>query len=172
MFMLIFMFIGASPSSTGGGVKTTTMYTLYKSIASYVKGKRALIYNREISSKSRHKAFMLVTLGICCIIVFTTLILGIEILFKVKMQGLNINDVTVGQVMFHQILFEVTSAFGTVGLSMGITSGLEPLSKIIMCLVMFLGRLGPLTIFSLLNRNYYKPTDTEVEYLEQDMLIG
>lgn len=172
VIMLIYMFIGASPSSTGGGVKTTTIYTMYKTVVSYSKGKKPILYDREISKQSIHKAFMLCFLGVTCIMIFTLTILSIEIFFKVKLEGLELSDVTVGQVMLQNILFEVGSAFGTVGLSTGITSGLEPLSKIVMCFVMFLGRLGPLTIFSILNRNYNKIEDDEVEYLEHEMLIG
>ncbi|MFI3329627.1 MAG: potassium transporter TrkG [bacterium] len=172
LIMLVYMFIGASPSSTGGGVKTTTIYTMYKTIVSYSKGKKPIVYDREVSKQSIHKAFMLCFLGVTCITLFTLTILTIEILFKVKLQGLQLNEVTAGQIALQNILFEVGSAFGTVGLSTGITSGLEPLSKVVMCLVMFLGRLGPLTIFSILNRNYNKPSDGEVEYLEHEMLIG
>lgn len=167
LIMCMYMFVGASPSSTGGGIKTTTLYTMYKTLISYIKGKKPIIYNREISKTSRHKAFMLFFIGISCVLLYTTLILSVEVFFKVKMQGELLSSVT-----FSQIFFEVVSAFATVGLSTGITSSLEPLSKIILCSLMFFGRLGPLTFFSLLNRNYFKPEDTEVEYLEENIIVG
>ncbi len=172
LIMLVLMFIGASPSSTGGGVKTTTIYTMYKTVASYSRGKKPIVYDREVSKQSIHKAFMLCFLGVTCIVLFTTTILTIEYIGKVKIPGLEYSTLDIPHVSLQNILFEIGSAFGTVGLSTGITAGLEPLSKVVMCLVMFLGRLGPLTIFSILNRNYNKPTDDEVEYLEHEMLIG
>ncbi len=172
LIMIVLMFIGASPSSTGGGVKTTTIYTMYKAVASYAKGKKPIVYKREISKQSINKAFMLCFLGVFCIMFFTTTIISIEIICKVKVENLNYTDVTTPQIVFQNVLFEVVSAFGTAGLSTGITAGLESGSKLVMCLVMFLGRLGPLTIFSILNRNYNKPEDDEVQYLEHEMLIG
>ncbi len=168
LIMCLYMFVGASPSSTGGGVKTTTLYTIYKSISSYMKGKKPIIYNREVSKSSRHRAFMLFFMGIACILFYTIVILSVEMFFKVRLNG-----ELESSVGFSQVFFEVVSAFGTVGLSTGITSTLEPLSKVILCTLMFFGRLGPLTIFSLLNRNYYKPEDSnEVEYLEENIIVG
>ncbi len=169
LVMLILMFIGANPSSTGGGIKTTTFYTVFKSLVCFFQGKKPVIYNRKISKETRDKAFRLMFLGFGCVLVFTFLIFGIELLGKVKLGDFTVDSF---ELRFENILFEVTSAFGTVGLSTGITSTLEPFSKVVLCVLMFFGRLGPLTIFSLLNRNYNKPENDAVEYLELDIMIG
>ncbi len=70
------------------------------------------------------------------------------------------------------LLFETVSAFGTVGLSMGVTPYLLPASKIILSLLMFTGRLGPITIFGILNRNWGHPYASSVEYPSEKILVG
>lgn len=73
---------------------------------------------------------------------------------------------------FLKMLFETFSAFGTVGLSMGITPFLMPTSKILLSLLMFLGRLGPISIFGLMNRNWGVPQVSNIEYAREKIIIG
>ena len=69
-------------------------------------------------------------------------------------------------------LFEVVSAFSTTGLSMGITSSLNTFNKLFICLIMFVGRLGPLTIIGLVNKNWMTESNEEIQYVEESVIIG
>lgn len=159
LLIIVLMFIGASPMSTGGGIKTTTFYTMVKSVFSFSQGKTTITYKRKISEDTKLKAFTLTVLAITAIIIVTFLLLVIE--------GNNANH----PLNFTKALFEATSAFGTVGLSMGVTPYLMPASKFVLILMMYFGRLGPLTIFSLWNRNWNKPNNI-VEYIPEKIIIG
>ncbi|MBP5407817.1 MAG: H(+)-transporting ATPase [Bacilli bacterium] len=157
MILLLLMFIGASPCSTGGGIKTTTVFTLVISILYMAIGKKPKAFNRRISTDSILKAFTLCTMAIFYCLVMTFLVHA-----SLVSQGISLGDVA----------FEVISAFGTVGLSTGITTQLNVISKIIIGITMFIGRLGPLTIASLWNRNWMKNTNSEVDYIEERIMIG
>ena len=71
-----------------------------------------------------------------------------------------------------KVLFEVVSAFSTTGLSMGITSSLNIFNKLFFCLIMFVGRLGPLTIIGLVNKNWMTESNEEIQYVEESVIIG
>ena len=73
---------------------------------------------------------------------------------------------------FIKLLCETFSAFGTVGLSMGITPNLMPASKVLLSALMFLGRLGPITIFGLMNKNWGHPQTSSIEYATERIIIG
>jgi len=156
--IMIFMFIGASPNSTGGGIKTTTFYIMFRSIISFLKGKPIIINNRRIGSESRTKAFTLAGLAFSSIVVVFIVLTLIEA---------NNPDMS-----FLKMLFETFSAFGTVGLSMGITPSLLPASKVLLSFLMFLGRLGPITIFGLMNKNWGVPQVSNIEYATEKIIIG
>lgn len=155
-----FMFIGASPSSTGGGIKTTTFYTMFKAITSFSKGKKTITYDRWISEDTKLRAFTLTTLSIIAIFFVMLILLAIE------------RNNPMYEVSFQQIFFETTSAFGTVGLSLGITPYLQTGSKIILSFLMLFGRLGPLTIFSLWNQNWNRSEVSNVRYVEEKIILG
>lgn len=158
--IMIFMFIGASPNSTGGGIKTTTFYIMFRSIVSFLKGKPIIINKRRIGSESRTKAFTLAGLALTSIIVVFIILVRVEA-----------NNPST-EMTFLKMLFETFSAFGTVGLSMGITPFLMPTSKILLSLLMFLGRLGPISIFGLMNRNWGVPQVSNIEYAREKIIIG
>ena len=124
--LIILMFIGASPGSTGGGIKTTTLFTLNKSIYSTSTNKHCTAFKRKIPLGVILKAFNVTILALFVICIGTFILSILEPNYT-----------------FMQLLFEVTSAFGTVGLSTGITPDLSALSKFIISLIMFIGRLGP-----------------------------
>jgi len=149
--IIILMFIGASPGSTGGGIKTTTVFTLFKSVYSAATNKHCSAFKRKIPHDIVTKAFFIAFLAVSLICVDTFLISIIEPEFT-----------------FMQILFEVVSAFGTVGLSTGITPELSPWSKIILILTMFIGRLGPLTIATVWSTRRM----SNVTYSEETIIIG
>jgi len=158
--MMAFMFVGASPSSTGGGIKTTTLFVMIKSVSSFSVGKTTKVFDRKIGHESKIKAFTLTSISIFVVFLFTILILALE-------SG---NQDFV--VSLENILFEVVSAFGTVGFSLGLTPYLGVVSKIALCFLMMFGRLGALTIFSLWNRNWNNPNNENVGYLEEKMIVG
>ncbi len=130
--MCVLMFIGASPGSTGGGVKTTTAYVFVKRLLSVITGREAISFKRRIKSDSMSKAYLIVSLGLVWVILQSTLMSLFD-------PAVNLRD----------ILFEQFSAFGTAGLSTGITGSLSIPSKLILILTMYIGRLGPLTISTL-----------------------
>lgn len=160
LVMIVLMFIGASPVSTGGGIKTTTFYTMIKSVISFSRGRKTITHNRRILEETKLKAFTLTVLAVMAVLIVCFALLAIE--------DHNPNY----QASMTNILFESTSAFGTVGLSMGITPMLFPISKFILCILMFTGRLGPLTIFSLWNRNWNRPSKNDVEFIPERIIIG
>lgn len=147
----ILMFIGASPGSTGGGIKTTTVFTLIKSAYSLSTNQDCNCFKRRIPFDTIHKAFILALLGMT--VVFTNTIL-ISILNP--------------QFEFILVLFEVVSGFGTVGLSAGITPELDIASKVILIVTMFIGRLGPLTIASI----WSNKSMPNISYSEEGIAIG
>ncbi len=155
-----FMFVGASPNSTGGGIKTTTFYTMFFSTFSFLRGKPPVIKQKRIDDETRLKAFTLAGLAVSMIfIVFITL------------ASIESNNPAITN-PFTQLLFETMSAFGTVGLSMGITSSLSIASKWVVMIMMFVGRLGPITIFGIFNKNWGHPNVSNVEYSPAKILIG
>ena len=127
--MCILMFIGANPGSTGGGMKTTTMFVLIKSLISTATGKEAVAFGKKIKDDALHKAFVIVSLGLCWVIFASFLLTMLE-----------------PQLSLAEVLFETVSAVATVGLSMDVTPTLGTLSKLIIIVTMYIGRLGPLTI--------------------------
>lgn len=131
LFLIIFlMFIGASPGSTGGGIKTTTFATLLGAVWSNIKGKEDVIFFRNrILYDTIYKALTVTVSGLFVVMMITMLLM-----------------ITEPNKDFLMILFEATSAFATVGLSMGLTPELSPVGKILIILTMFAGRVGPLTI--------------------------
>jgi trk system potassium uptake protein len=131
LFLIIFlMFIGASPGSTGGGIKTTTFATLLGTVWSQIKGKEDVVFfRRRIEVEIIFKALTVTVSGLFLVIVITMLL-----------------TITESGQDFFMILFEATSAFATVGLSMGLTPELSPIGRILIIFTMFAGRIGPLTV--------------------------
>jgi trk system potassium uptake protein len=131
LFLTIFlMFVGASPGSTGGGIKTTTFATLLGTVWSQVKGKEdVVLFRRRILTEIIFKALTVTVSGLFLVMVITMLLTITEV-------GKD----------FLMILFEATSAFATVGLSMGLTPELSPTGQILIIFTMFAGRVGPLTV--------------------------
>jgi trk system potassium uptake protein TrkH len=152
LMFLVLMFIGASPGSTGGGIKTTTFAVLVLSVASMLRGKRELsVFNRKLSLTNHREATSLMTLAGSIIFITVFLLLLIE------------------TKPFEKIIFEAISAFGTVGLSMGITSGLSNAGKTLITLLMYMGRIGPLTMIYALSM---RKRQANITYAEEKIAIG
>lgn len=128
-FIVILMFIGASPGSTGGGIKTTTFTILISAIVTMIRGKEDIVIFRYRLAKDRILKAITLTMMALFLVIIVTMLLS-----------------TTEDSQFLKILFEVTSAFGTVGLTMGLTPELTTFGKILISLTMFAGRLGPITL--------------------------
>lgn len=129
---LILMWIGASPMSTGGGIKTTTFAVALKSMYSVIRGKKQVeIANRQLTPENVNRAGAIIFLSILWIGIATTLV-----------------SITEPHGTVTQVLFEVTSALSTVGLTLDFTHTLSDTGKIIISITMFVGRVGLITILS------------------------
>ena len=149
--LILLMFIGASPGSTGGGIKTSTVFVMGNVIRGVIFNKHYSAFRRKISESVIMQAFV-VTLLSFCIVAFSVFLISI----------------LEPEYSFMQILFECVSAFGTVGLSTGITPELGSAAKFVLILTMFVGRLGALTIATL--GNFKEPS--EVSYTTEIITIG
>lgn len=147
------MFIGASPGGTGGGIKTTTLRVLTSCTRAILQGKEeVLLYERKIAISLILKAVGVVFGSLATVIGATILI-----------------SITDPKLEFIQILFEVVSAFGTVGLSTGITAGVSTGAKIILIVTMYIGRVGVLLLMSAILGD---PRLSRVHYPEENLLVG
>lgn len=156
---IILMFIGASPASTGGGIKTTVLFVILAVVWNNIRGRNQAVINRqEIPSKSIMKAITTVVFALLIITVASLMIMIAE-------KG---NPVMNSE----NIIFEAVSAFGTVGLSMGITPHLSLISKIIIALTMFLGRVGPLTVGIAFLSKGTTNINNIIKYPEAKIMIG
>ncbi|MBQ7281394.1 MAG: ATPase [Spirochaetales bacterium] len=152
LVMIFLMFIGANPGSTGGGVKTTTVFVIFIAMASVVTGKKPDAFKRRIPQDSITKALTVFVMAIIVILIATFSIMLIE---GDKYSTLD-------------VLFEVVSAAATVGLSRSLTPLLSIGSQMIIMAVMFLGRLGPLTIVTM----FTKMRQEHLEHIEENVIIG
>jgi len=156
MTLIFLMFIGASPGSTGGGIKTCTFAVVAASIYAMFKNKRrTMLFSRSIPRRIIREALVIFFLAFSWIFVFTILVTFSEM-------GRRGGD-------FIKAFFEVVSAFGTVGLSTGITAGLNEFSKCCITATMFAGRVGPLTLA--LAVAFRERKDNYV-YPEEDVMVG
>ncbi|WP_435163036.1 TrkH family potassium uptake protein [Paenibacillus glycanilyticus] len=155
LFMIVLMFIGGSSGSTAGGIKTNTFAVLIMSVLAIVRGREdVVIYKRRLATDFilRALAVIIISLGV---------VLVCAILLTITERHTDHN--------FMDILFEATSAFGTVGMTLGLTSKLTFAGKLVIIATMFIGRLGPLTMAYAMtrssNKQYYR-------YPEEKLMIG
>jgi trk system potassium uptake protein len=152
LVLMALMFIGASPASTGGGVKTTTFGAVVIAVIALIRGRQEpVLFLRRLPLEQIFKAVAIIG-GAASLIFATTFVLT---LFERE--------------EFMALLFEAVSAFGTVGLSTGITPGLSAPSKVAIIITMFVGRLGPLTLLVALTRRKH---EDGLHYPEEKLMIG
>lgn len=151
LVLTILMFIGASPGSTGGGIKTSTFFVLLQGIKAAATNTSEKAYHYAVPKDAFRKAAVITLLAIS--VVFT---------------GTYLMSIMETKISLMDALFEMTSAFGTVGLSTGITPGLCDGSKLLSIFVMYIGRLGPLTVASL----WYFTRGERISYPEGNISIG
>lgn len=153
--VLTLMMVGASPCSTGGGIKTTTIAIIMISVFYFAIGKKPKAFQRKISNQQIFKAFVLMNVAIIIVVICVFLIMIIQ-----------------PQLPVAKVIFEVISAFSTTGLSLGITTSLNAGSKFVICFLMLFGRIGPLTIIGLLNKNWMNQKHENIDYIEESVIIG
>jgi trk system potassium uptake protein TrkH len=161
--IMVLMFIGANPISTGGGVKTTTTFIVFLSIWALISGKRVHAFQRTFSIESILKSMALVVISYVFVLLTVIVIEYIEQFNTVYPLGLQTGT---------SLLFEVVSAFGTVGFSEGITPYLTDASKIILLVVMLLGRIGPIAAISVFSDKLSWTEQGDVQYMEATVPIG
>jgi trk system potassium uptake protein TrkH len=150
IIMHIFMFIGGSPGGTAGGIKTTTIAVLILTFWSNISNRKSVLYNSyKISEETIYKA---VTIIIAGFIVWFAAVIMVEV---------------TQQIPTRELMFEVTSAIGTVGLSIGATAQLDAIGKLVIVIAMFAGRIGPVTMFTFLSRS----STTGTEHIEKNITL-
>ena len=148
----ILMFIGASPGSTGGGIKTTTFGVIIFYVISVVKKRESVvIFNRRIGWEVLNRAIVVLILALLYVGIITLIIVSID------------------EFTLEQTIFEVVSAFATTGLSLGITPELGTISRILIICTMFLGRLGPMTFALALGGS--NKVD-KIQFPKENILVG
>ena len=161
LFTILLMFVGAASGSTAGGIKVNTLGVLFALSRSRLRGEEGTsIFRRSLSPDTVGRAISVFVLAV-------VLIYAATMALTVSELGTTMHQESRG--LFLELLFEVVSAFGTVGLSVGITPQLSSVGKLIIILVMFLGRLGPLSIAVALTG---KETRSRFKYAEENVMIG
>lgn len=149
--MVLMMFIGASPGSVGGGIKTTTFAVIVLAVWTLARGRKAVVVmEREIDSQNVLKAFTVTILASLLVAVGTLALMVVE------------------KLSLFPALFEVVSALATAGLSMGVTEQLSPFGLVLVSLFMFVGRIGVLSLIYFIAQSHKR----RVGYLKEDILIG
>ncbi len=151
---VILMFIGAAPGSTGGGIKVTTFGIVMIAILTQLRGSDdVIVFKRRISFPTIIKALTIIGFSAMLVLVVTVIVVLLE-----------------GRPIIN-VLFEVVSAFATVGLTTGMTPYLHPISKLLLIMMMFLGRVGPVTFALALTMISHK-NNTDIVYPEGKVIVG
>ncbi|AHF06340.1 TrkH family potassium uptake protein [Desulfitobacterium metallireducens] len=155
LIMIILMFIGASPGSTGGGIKTTTFASVSLYVFSLFRGESFVTFKeRSIATDVIQKAVAVVIMALVLVLVVTGVLTLTE------------------KADFLTLLFETTSAFATVGLTVGLTPTLTNMGKLMIIFTMFAGRVGPLTLVFALSHKRNGPQQKHIKYPEEKIMIG
>ncbi|MGM9979219.1 MAG: TrkH family potassium uptake protein [Clostridium sp.] len=150
---IILMYIGGSPGSTAGGLKTATFGIIVLTVVSVIKGREDTeLFGRRLSKELVYRAFSILIISFCLVVVVTMLLC-----------------ITQPKEQFIDLLYEATSAFATVGLTTGVTQRLNFIGKIIIMITMYFGRVGPLTVALALTN---KRKNKGYRYPETKILIG
>jgi trk system potassium uptake protein TrkH len=153
MLLILLMFIGASSGSTGGGIKTSTFGVIFAFLKSKITARDSVnLFYRTLPNDLMMRAFTVVTLSFSIIFFSSFIVSLVQPGFSMK-----------------EVVFEVFSAFGTVGLSLGITPRLNTAAKTVIILTMYIGRIGPLTLLWAFSR---QKSFGRYEYLEENVMIG
>lgn len=150
---IILMIIGGSPGSTAGGLKTVTCGILFLTVLSVIRGREDTeVFGRRFTKEVVYKSFTIVFIALA-------LVIGVTMVLSYTEVGASFID----------LLYEATSALGTVGLTLGLTPNLSSIGKVLIMIMMYLGRVGPLTVMLALTR---KKKKSGYKYPEGKILIG
>ncbi|HEX9186087.1 MAG TPA: TrkH family potassium uptake protein [Vicinamibacteria bacterium] len=160
-FTIVLMFVGASPGSTGGGIKTTTFGLLCALVVARWRGRgRASMFHRTIPHAVMDRALLLALLA------WATVSLAVFLLVATETHGVPFGA---AEPRFLALMFEAVSAFGTVGLSTGITPSLSAAGKVVLVALMFAGRVGPLTLVFAVGPRQERG---RFRYAEENVMVG
>jgi trk system potassium uptake protein TrkH len=161
LFTIFLMFVGASPGSTGGGIKTTTLGLLFALVVARWRGRgRAAVFHRTIPHAVMDRALLITLLAGALVF------LAIGLLVATETHG---TPFAAADHRFMALMFEAVSAFGTVGLSTGITASLSPTGKLVLVALMFAGRVGPLTLVLAVGPRQERG---RFRYAEENVMVG
>jgi trk system potassium uptake protein TrkH len=161
LFTIFLMFVGASPGSTGGGIKTTTLGLLFALVVARWRGRgRAAVFHRTIPHAVMDRALLITLLAGALVF------LAIGLLVATETHG---TPFAAADHRFLALMFEAVSAFGTVGLSTGITASLSPTGKLVLVALMFAGRVGPLTLVLAVGPRQERG---RFRYAEENVMVG
>lgn len=153
IFLSFLMFVGSSPSSVGGGIRTTTFAIAILFLINFANGRKEIqVFGREISLDDVFRSFAVIILAFFMVMIATMILL-----------------VTEPYASTTEIIFEITSAFGTCGMSLGITENLSTAGKFVMMILMFIGRVGLISFLFTLGGKANKP---KYRYPEERVIIG
>ena len=153
-FISILMIIGASPSSVGGGIRTTTFAVVTLTLFTFARGRKDVkVFKRKLDEEDILKSFVVFSAA--------SILLGLSIILLDTFQG--------GRNTLMQVIFEISSAFGTTGLSMGITGSLSVAGKLLITVLMFIGRIGLLSLLFLFRQEGRK---ARLKYPSEKIIIG
>jgi trk system potassium uptake protein TrkH len=150
--LIVLMFVGTGPGGTGGGIKVTTFGIVIAAVLALLRGEQdTVVFKRRVPLDTVYRALALGMLA-------TVTVIGATMVLAVTERA-----------PFLSLLFESTSAFGTVGLSAGITASLSSIGKVLISLIMLVGRLGPLAVgFALVGR----PRRQRFRYVQGEVFVG
>ncbi|MDR2828315.1 MAG: hypothetical protein LBV51_02715 [Acholeplasmatales bacterium] len=155
LVIMILVFVGASPCSTGGGIKNTTIFVIFSSIIAFARGKEPIVFYRKIASDNVIKAFLIVIISIVYVFVIVTCL-------AIANKNTSLQD----------IVLETVSAFGNNGVSSGLSNpSMNLVTKLLLVFTMFFGRLGPITMVSVFNKNWLS-SSKKIDYIEEKIIVG
>jgi trk system potassium uptake protein TrkH len=159
--LIVLMFIGASPGSCGGGIKTTTFFVLFSLVKNRIRGNSTVnAFRKSLGKDSLAKSVSIFLLSVSLVFFIFSLLLMSDQFGHDEIRNAN---------RFVSYLFEVVSAFGTVGLSMGITGALNSIGKFLLIITMLIGRVGVLTFSYVITA---AETPQGIEYAEENIMVG
>ena len=152
LFLIFFMFVGGSSGSTAGGIKTGTFFVIIAVVYNMFRGREDVqVFERTIHRRTVQKAVSIATISLLTVLIFCLILLYTE------------------EASFKAVLFEAFSAFGNVGLSAGLCSDLTVIGKVVVSILIFIGRVGPLTLALVLGREIAK---RKIRFPEERIVVG
>ncbi|GAX59386.1 trk-type K+ transport system, membrane component [Candidatus Scalindua japonica] len=152
LYFIFFMFIGGASGSAAGGIKVGTFFLIIAVVYNMFRGREEVeVFDRTIHRRTVQKAVSIATLSLLTILLFCLMLLYTE------------------DAPFHAVVFEAFSAFGTVGLSTGLSADLSVIGKVLVSLLIFIGRIGPLTLAFILGQEI---AERKIRFPEERIIVG